>query len=342
MRSIVFLGLLHVLAVHGQPPAGYYDAAQGLQGPALRQALHGIIADHTVQPNSSLWAAFAACDARPDGTVWDIYSDVPGGTPAYVFHFGVDQCGSYNSEGDCFNREHSFPQSWYGDGAPMSTDLFHIYPTDGWVNAQRGNLAYGKVNSPNWTSTNGSRRGPCAWPGCSGTVFEPIDAYKGDVARSILYMATRYLPNLNNWGGPMMAGGDLAPWALQLLRQWHADDPVSPKEVDRNNCIHGLQGNRNPYIDQPEWVEAIWGDPVGVGATADHNALRLWYHNGRISWSSDATTGPVRLYVADITGRAVPVESTHAASVGVEHLPAGVYVAVVENGSARQVLRFVH
>ncbi|MDX9752241.1 MAG: endonuclease, partial [Flavobacteriales bacterium] len=168
MRSIVLIGLLHVLAAHAQPPPGYYDPAQGLHGPALRQALHQIIAGHDVLPNSSLWGAFADCDARPDGTVWDIYSDVPGGTPAYVYHFVEDQCGTYTAEGQCFNREHSFPQSWYGDGAPMSTDLFHIYPTDGWVNQQRGNMAYGEVTGPHWTSTNGSRRGPCAWPGCSG------------------------------------------------------------------------------------------------------------------------------------------------------------------------------
>src|SRR5690606_27458199 len=120
-----------------------------------------------------LWQAFGLTDRKPDDTVWDIYSDVPGGTPAYTFSFGVDQCGTYQGEGDCFNREHTFPQSWYNDLPPMNSDLFHIYPTDAWVNQQRGNLAFGTVGSVNWTSTNGGKRGSCNWPGCSGTVFEP-------------------------------------------------------------------------------------------------------------------------------------------------------------------------
>jgi len=75
------------------------------------------------------------CQLRAsNGYVWDMYSDVPGGTPAYYFTFGDDQCGNYSGEGDCYNREHSFPKSWYGDVLPMNTDLFHLYPTDGWVN----------------------------------------------------------------------------------------------------------------------------------------------------------------------------------------------------------------
>ena len=123
-----------------QPPPGYYDPAQGLSGPALRSALAGIIDGHTVLSNADLWSAFETTDDRPDGFVWDIYSDVPGGTPPYLYTFGTDQCGTYNSEGDCYNREHTMPQSWFGGSAPMDTDLHHIMPTDGWVNLQRGNL----------------------------------------------------------------------------------------------------------------------------------------------------------------------------------------------------------
>ncbi len=333
--------MLLVQVVLGQPPPGYYDAAQGLSGPELRTALHGIIAPHQVQANSTLWAAFAMCDARPDGTVWDIYSDQPGGTPDHVFQFGADQCGEYEAEGDCFNREHSFPQSWYGQGAPMSTDLFHIYPTDGWVNQQRGNLAYGMVSNPVWTSSNGSRTGNCSWPGCNGSVFEPIDAYKGDLARSYFYMHTRYLTELPGWSSPMMLGGAFAPWAVSMLLQWHADDPVSAKELDRNNCIFGLQGNRNPYIDQPEWVELIWGIGVGVDE-AVNGPIQAWYHDGLIHWRTDAGAGPVRILITDMSGRIVHEVNSSAAMAHVNELPAGLYLAIIDHAAGRGMLRFVH
>ncbi|MFN3876576.1 MAG: endonuclease, partial [Flavobacteriales bacterium] len=227
MRHLALLSIVLSSSAAAQPPPGYYDSAQGLTGEALRAALHDIISPHTVLPNSQLWAAFARTDRKPDGTVWDIYSDVPGGTPPYTYQFVADQCGTYNSEGDCFNREHTFPVSWFGDGAPMNTDLHHIYPADAWVNQQRGNWPFGTVSAPNWTSMNGGKRGPCTWPGCAGTVFEPIDAYKGDIARGHLYMLTRYLDVCGAWPAPVLNAGQWQPWAIGLLLAWHQQDPVS-------------------------------------------------------------------------------------------------------------------
>jgi endonuclease I len=188
-----------------------------------------------------------------------MYSDIPGGTPAYSYDFVVDQCGNYGGEGDCYNREHSFPKSWFNDAAPMVTDLFHIYPTDGYVNGMRSNYPFGEVGSATWTSTNGSKVGSCVFPGYSGIVFEPIDEYKGDFARSYFYMLTRYLDVASSWSSPMLSGGNFSSWAEDLLIQWHEADPVSDKEVDRNNEVHDIQSNRNPFIDHAEWVAAIWG-----------------------------------------------------------------------------------
>ncbi|MBE0640777.1 MAG: endonuclease, partial [Bacteroidales bacterium] len=224
-----------------QAPSGYYTGTAGLYGNNLKSALHQIIQGHTPMAYSQLFSCFANTDARSDNTVWDMYSDNPGGIPPYIYYFiASDQCGNYSQEGDCFNREHSFPKSWFGgDIMPMYSDLFHLYPTDGFVNGQRGNLPYGETANPDWTSLNGSKRGPSSVPGYSGNVFEPIDAYKGDLARTYFYMAVRYYSEDASWpGSPMTMGAQPLPWALAMLIQWHQTDTVSQKERDRNNAVY--------------------------------------------------------------------------------------------------------
>ncbi len=255
---LLFLGL----ALRAQPP-GYYDPAEGLSGEALRQALHTLIGNQSVRTYSQLWEDFLKTDAKADGTVWDMYSDNPAGPEPYVYTFVTNQCGNYSGEGDCYNREHSFPKSWFGgEILPMYTDLFHLYPTDGYVNNQRGNLPYGETASPSWTSLNGSRVGPCSVSGYTGNVFEPIDAYKGDLARTYFYMAVRYYGEDGSWpGSDMTDGAEPLPWALAMLIQWNEEDPVSEKEIARNDSVYKIQGNRNPFIDRPQYVDAIWNAP---------------------------------------------------------------------------------
>jgi endonuclease I len=254
----LFLALTVIL--RGQAPPGYYNSANGLSGAELQQALHDIIDNHTILTyNPGIWDAVQLTDARSDGTVWDMYSDNPSGTNPYNYTFGTDQCGDYNSESDCYNREHSFPKSWFDDASPMYTDLNHIFPTDGYVNNRRGNYAFGETNNPSWTSQNGSKVGSSSVSGFSGTVFEPIDEYKGDFARAHLYMAVRYYGEDSSWpGGDMTDGSQPKEWALDMLLQWHSDDPVSQKETDRNNQVFNLQGNRNPFIDEPAFADRIW------------------------------------------------------------------------------------
>jgi len=244
-------------------PAGYYDSADGLSGTELQQALHDIIDNHTSQTYTYLWTAFQSTDKKDNGYVWDMYSDIPGGSPVYNYTFVTDQCGSYGIEGDCYNREHSFPKSWFNDASPMYTDLFHLYPTDGYVNGRRNNYPYGETDHPTWSSSNGSKLGPCDYPGYSGTVFEPIDNYKGDLARTYFYMATRYYGEDAAWpGSDMVDGSQPKEWALTLLMEWHTNDPVSTKELDRNDAVFAIQKNRNPYIDHPEYVDLVWGGVV--------------------------------------------------------------------------------
>ncbi len=259
-RLFTLLLVLYTALGFAQEPSGYYDDAQGLTGSELKTALFNIITNHTVLDYSDLWTAFESTDVKDDGTVWDIYSNC-------TFEFGTDQCGTYSAECDCYNREHSFPKSWFNDASPMYTDLFHIYPTDGYVNGRRSNYAYGEVSNPTFTSSNGSKLGPNTFGSYSGTVFEPIDEYKGDLARTYFYMVTCYEDKVAGWetyneNGDAMLDGTTYPcfedWALQLLLKWHYEDPVSQKEIDRNNAVYQIQGNRNPYIDHPEYVCMIW------------------------------------------------------------------------------------
>jgi endonuclease I len=246
-------------------PPGYYDPAAGLSGEELQAALHGIIDDHDAISYDDVWSAFYTTDDKPNGKVWDMYSDIPGGTPPYEYTFGEDQGGSASGEGEGYNREHTWPLSWFDGGAPMNTDMFQIVPTDIYVNNRRSNYPYGEVSSPTWESLNGSRLGPCSWPGYSGTVFEPRDEYKGDLARGYFYMATRYYGEDGSWpGSPMTDGAQFLPWAEGMLVAWHLADPVGTKELDRNEAVYVIQDNRNPFIDHPEYVLMIWS-PAGVG-----------------------------------------------------------------------------
>lgn len=256
---LIFCLFLLLLEINAQAPSGYYNSAQGLTGAQLKTALHNIIDNHTTVSYSSLWSHFQATDKKPDGKVWDMYSDIPGGTPPYVFSFSNDQCGSYNTEADCYNREHTWPQSWFNSQNTPTSDLFHLYPTDGYVNNRRSSYPYGDVNSPAWTSQNGGKLGPSANAGYSQTVFEPIDEYKGDLARTYFYMSTRYQGEDASWTTSGATNKSvILPWQVDVLLQWNQLDPVSTKEINRNNAVYQIQNNRNPFIDNPQWVDSIW------------------------------------------------------------------------------------
>lgn len=244
-----------------QIPSGYYNSAQGLEGENLREALRSIITSgHSSNSYDDLYYYYETTDNFGSNKVWDMYSMDENGNADYYYYFNSGQeCGNYQIEGDCYNREHSVPQSWFNSNYPMQADLFIVVPSDGKVNGQRSNHPYGETDDPSWTSTNGSKQGSCSYPGYSETIFEPIDAYKGDFARGYFYAATRYKNQISGWNGDSFSGDDLSGWTASMLMEWHELDPVSQKEIDRNNAIHDIQGNRNPFIDHPEFVECIWG-----------------------------------------------------------------------------------
>lgn len=274
MQRFLFAFILGMLSstIIAQIPNNYYNSAQGLNGPDLKTALFHIIKDHNTQSYSSIWGHFYVTDKKPNGKVWDMYSDIPDGTPPYQYTFGENQCGTFTQEGSCYNREHSFPKSWFGGKKkPMFTDLFQVIPSDGYVNSRRNNFPYGEVNNPIWTFENGSKLGYNSTAGYSDKVFEPIDEYKGDLARIYFYMATRYEDKIADWENnttqsDAVLDGSRFPcyeeWMLDILLAWHQNDPVSQKEIDRNNQIYHIQNNRNPYVDHPEYVNMVWGGSI--------------------------------------------------------------------------------
>ena len=218
----------------------YYQAANGKKGEALKTAMHTIIFPHTNIGYDGLYEAYRATDTRPDGYVRDWYSNVTNYTHV------VDKAGSYNGEGDCYNREHSVPQSWfekYGNASKIKADIVHVLPTDGFVNNQRGNYPLAKVGTVSYQSANGySKRGTCATPGYNGTVFEPNNEIKGDMARIYFYMATCYEEDVDDWAGNATASavfdGTSYPafktWYLNMLMEWSKNDPVDAVEIARN------------------------------------------------------------------------------------------------------------
>ena len=260
---LVVLTCLFPFFVFAEIPAGYYDAAVGKSGEDLQKSLSTILNDATDVGYNGLWNLYKTTDRRSDGKVWDMYSDITNYT------FGTDQCGSYGSEGDCYNREHSVPKSWFSERSPMKSDVWHVYPTDGKVNGMRSNYPFGEVASDAPGSENGfSKWGKCKTPGYSHTVFEPNDEYKGDFARTYFYFATRYKGvATSGYGAEVFSSAYpyITKWQLDMLLRWHEQDPVSQKELDRNEAVYeSRQGNRNPFIDYPELVDLIFGDSRNI------------------------------------------------------------------------------
>lgn len=272
----LFILLAVTAPLAAQIPDGYYTPAEGESGAALKSALFRVIGEPKVLSYKGIWGAFETTDAFKNGRVWDIYSHNPREGAAYSYGFRQHRCGTSRKEGDCYNREHLFPRSWFRGTVSLESDLFHIYPTDGYVNNRRGNLPFGEVGIISWESTNGSKVGQNTFGGYTRTVFEPIDEYKGDVARSYFYVVTAYEDQLHKWHSDQLERNrypGFSKWSLALLLKWHREDPVSLKEVRRNEAIYRLQQNRNPYIDYPELVEYVWGnadnEPFHSEAMAD-------------------------------------------------------------------------
>lgn len=278
--TFILLQTLFISGVWAQGPNNsgtYYQSADGKKGAALKTALCGIVYNRTERTYGDLWTDFRTTDAYPDGKVWDMYSS----KTDFVFGDNQDRGSGGNKEGEYYNREHSFPNSWFGGKVqPMYTDLHHMYPTDKLVNNKRGNNPFGETNGDIFKSAdNFSKLGKCTSEGYSGTVFEPNDEYKGDFARTYFYMVTCYEEKLPDWfsnyaeSQPTLDGNTypgLSSWQLKMLLKWAKNDPVSEKEINRNNAVYSIQNNRNPFIDYPGLEQYVWGDKKDEVFSYDH------------------------------------------------------------------------
>ena len=319
--AVLALALASTAFARAAEPSGYYSTCENKSGAALLSALCKKVGPHKDVGYNGLLTLYKTSDVYPDGTIWDMYSTKhwkPGTT-----------CGNYSKVGDCYNREHSFPKSWFNDAKPMYSEAFHIYPTDGKVNGQRSNFPYGECANGTTLSSSGSvkalgRLGDCTFPGYSGTVFEPDDQYKGDFARSYFYMAAAYNDKIAGWNSKMLAGNSypvFSSWAINLLLKWHRQDPVSQKELDRQEVVYGAQGNRNPFIDHPELAEYLWGNKKGQ------------------NWSTSISADPAFLLpvdgsTVDFGVTAVGLARTKTVTVKAEGLKEAISVSVSGTGFA--------
>ena len=295
-NALLLLFALHfsLFTASAQPGSAYYQGADGKKGAELKTALFQIISPHKMLSYTpGVWNAISTYDIRPDGYIWDIYSGISNFTSGTDQHEGE----SVNKEGVVYNREHSMPKSWFNEGSsdqsyPMFTDLHHLFPTDYVVNSMRSNYPYGEVDkslTPTKQSEGGfSKFGICD-PAIGYTVvngkarvFEPNDEYKGDLARVYFYMATCYESyqsnagkerSPKNWKSDMLTS-DVYPffteWAIKMLLRWAQQDPISEKEINRNEAIFGIQKNRNPFIDYPGLEQYIWGSSTDVTFSYDN------------------------------------------------------------------------
>ena len=253
---------LVVTSVWAQGPNNsgtYYQAADGKKGAALKTAFFNIIKNHTDIGYDGLIEAYHKTDTRADGKLRDWYSNAT--------NYTWDDRNGNNREGAGWNREHSVPQSWFSKSNPMKSDIVHVLPTDCYVNNRRSSYPFGEVGNATYTSNNGySKLGSCKTSGYSGTVFEPNDEIKGDIARIYFYMVTCYEDRFTGWtaGSATQVFSSnkyegLKTWCMDMMMRWSKNDPVDAVETARNNAVQEVQGNRNPYVDYPGLEEYVWG-----------------------------------------------------------------------------------
>ncbi|MDE0960391.1 MAG: endonuclease [Planctomycetota bacterium] len=320
--------LLSTGPLQADPPPGYYNPANGLAGEALRQALHSIIDDHQRFPYTS-----SATDT------WDIVgaADEDPANLANVINFyrntSVPWSAQNTSNG--WNREHTWPSS-YGYTNDNScnypfSDVHHLHAASPSYNSARGNSPYDwcSTSCSSWSAEGTPFSNLATGSGNSGS-WQVWEDRRGDAARSIFYMETRYEGGNHSISGcsepdlrltdnrSLIVSNTSANQSvaymglLSTLLEWHIEDPVSAEEQLRNDVVYGYQGNRNPYIDHPEYACMIWVCPTsdttppsipnGISAVAGECQVTVdWADNsesdlsGYFVYRSTVAVGPFTL-----------------------------------------------
>ncbi len=301
MKKLFFTLLLAAININAFAVDNeYYKDLDGESGAELVAAVQKVLRDNlkgTTTYTPGIWQAYCVIDVRPDGYIWDIYREENNFTPG-----GPEQGATIRGIGTSYNREHSIPKSWFGGGTKTNTpgaDLMHIFPVDGYINSTHNNLPYGEVaddankkvlaqclcgtaEAITVTQIAGVSESSATYGGTS-KVFEPNPTYKGDLARgyfaTLLTWADLDGSNADKWDyqpftkeyGQYVFSGDyteaglygFTPYGIALMMNWTRGDAVSAKEINRNNGVEKIQGNRNPFIDLPELAEYIWGNKAG-------------------------------------------------------------------------------
>lgn len=312
----------------------YYDSINlNQKGDTLVKSLSALITStHNPKSYDALWDGYRLGDVRP-GTnyLWDMYSNCN-------YDARNPKQGNYSKEGDAVNREHSVPQSWFSERSPMKSDYYHVVPTDGYVNNRRSNYPFAEVNTVKYTSLNGSKMGTSNSNNISGTVFEPIDEYKGDFARIYFYMCTRYYTQVGSWGGGVFQGS--YPYIksnyFNLYLKWAKQDPVSEKEIMRNEGGYKFQGNRNPYVDHPQLLYQAFDSSYEIIEKTDaekaNDIIALINKIGTVSLNSKSAIQAARSAYDKATASVKTLVTNYEVLVAAE----SEYAALLEQASSTQ------
>lgn len=255
MKNLKITLLLSFLAVCqlilADIPPSYYSSIDGDICRDLKRDLNAIISNHKTLGYSSLWEHYPNSYYHLDDPqrVYDMYSN-------------IKRYYSGSSVVSGMNKEHTVPKSWWGGStsAQPGNDLYNVIPSDQDANSRKSNYPLGIVKDQSWT--NGvTTVGKGTVNGYSTTFFEPCDEYKGDFARIYFYMATCYPKIWENDTHCMDNNNELTlkSWIIPMLIEWNTMDPVDAREIQCNEDVYKIQGNRNPFIDYPVLADYIWG-----------------------------------------------------------------------------------
>lgn len=358
-----FLFLINIFQLFATIPQGYYTSLNGKQSAALKTELHNILMADTSRYYSygsganHTWNGFYITDRDTiTNLVIDMYSD----SLRYFASNYITQ--NFPGFGTKIHIEHSLPKSWWGSYEWAAyKDLNHLYPADGSTNLSKNDNPLGIVSGTPTKNNGVSKIGPANYPDYSGNVFEPADQYKGDFARTYFYMATAYEHYKNLWDTSKpenMMQNNTYPvfktWAVQLLLQWHRQDPVSPKELTRNDKVYSIQGNRNPFIDYPELAEYIWGNNVGQSWNLTTNTtisnqksdFQIQFNNNQDCFSFNSnTTFPIAYAIYNVAGKMVlQGKSTSNKQIRLPKLKIGYYIFEINynNKTFKQQYKIIH